>query len=69
MLLKKAYELSVLCGMKISVFGTDFEKNCFSYSNDERLKQKASVLLSECPSRINYNEFEDEDVNFSPPDL
>ena len=36
-LMKKAHELSVMCGLKISIIATDFEKICFSFCNDPRL--------------------------------
>ena len=44
-LMKKAHELSVICGVKISVIGTDFNKTCFSYSNDDRFSELLDQVL------------------------
>ena len=36
-MIKKLHEISVICGLKVSVICTDFEKSCFTYCNDPRL--------------------------------
>ena len=64
-LIKKAYELSVVCGLKISIVCTDFKKTCFTYSNDERLAFDVSEMLSEISSPVWLTRFNDSDYPFS----
>ena len=56
-LMKKAYELSVLCGLKISIFGTDFDKICFSFCNDSRLQVDLEQLFRELNNPLWMTDF------------
>ena len=58
-LMKKAHELSVICGVKISVIGTDFNKICFSYSNDDRFSELLDQVLRVIYKPIWLTKFEE----------
>ena len=53
-----------MCGLKISIFCTDFDKTCFSYCNDERLEQDTEKLFRLISKPIWMNRFRDEDYPF-----
>ena len=60
-LMKKAHELSVICGFKISIFATDFNRACFSFCNDPRLKINIEDVFKDLNKPIwmtNFNEVE-----------
>ena len=64
-LIKKAYELSVICGLKISVFGTDFNRSCFSFCNDRKLKVEPEEVFSDFGMPIWMTNFSELDYPYS----
>ena len=64
-LIKKAHELSVICGLKISIVCTDFERTCFSFSNDERLDYNLERVLGSINKPVWLTRFFPEDYPFS----
>ena len=44
-MIKKIHELSVICGLKVSIVCTDFEKSCFTYCNDPRLEPSLETIF------------------------
>ena len=63
-LVKKAYEISVMCGLKVSLFCTDFGKTCFSFCNDERLELDTEKLFKSTCKPFWINRFREEDYPF-----
>ena len=63
-LVKKAHELSVICGLKISIFCTDFDKTSFSFCNDERLAVDTEELFSSINKPIWMTRFSPTDYPF-----
>ena len=64
-LIKKVHELSVICRLKISIVCTDFERTCFTYSNDERLDYNLERVLGDINKPIWLTRFLPEDYPFS----
>ena len=64
-LVKKAYELSVICGVKISIICTDFEKTCFSYCNDARLSHDLEKVFKDVYKPIWISKFASKDYPFA----
>ena len=62
--MKKAHELSVICGMKISIICTDFNRTCFCYSNDKRLDWDLKKLFKDVQRPMWLTQFSDSDVKF-----
>ena len=63
-LVKKAHELSVICGMSISIVCTDFENTCFTFCNDKRLEVDLPPILKLSKGQISLTQFEPSQVNF-----
>ena len=63
-LVKKAHELSVVCGVKISLICTDFEKTCFTFCNDPRLSIDHSSILGGLAKPISVTRFKEQDYPF-----
>ena len=61
-LVKKAHELSVICGVKISLVCTDFENICFTFCNDSRLDVELSSILKKSQRKIRLTKFEPSEV-------
>ena len=64
-LIKKAHELSVICGVKISIFCTDYEKNCFTYCNDPKLRIDETKIFAKTPQPITMIRFQPEGYPYS----
>ena len=60
--MKKAHELSVICGLKISIICTDFNRTTFVYSNDGRLNWDLEELFKDVQRPMWLTEFSDSDV-------
>jgi hypothetical protein len=63
-LLKKANELAVLCGVKVSLVFSDLHHNIHSYSSTDCFKFVASREYIDSIKHVNYYEYTDEDVLF-----
>ena len=57
-LIKKAHELSVMCGLKVSIFCTDFDSSCFTFCNDERLMMDPKQVFKDLEKPINITRFD-----------
>jgi len=62
-LLKKANELAVLCGVKVSLVFSDLHHNIHSYSSTDCFKFVASREFTDSIKHLNYYEYTDEDVS------
>ena len=63
-IIKKVHELGVVCGLKISLIATDFNKMCFTYSNDERLSPMLSKIFKCVNKPIWLTDFSNLDYPF-----
>ena len=66
-LIKKAYEISVMCGAKISIICTDFQKNCFTFCNSGRLEFDLKKVFGGIGSSIWLTSFDESDVSSVNP--
>ena len=62
-MIKKVHELAVICGLKVSVICTDFEKSCFTYCNDPRLQHDLESVFSENIKPVWWTKFSEQEVN------
>ena len=51
-----------MCGMKISIFCTDFDTSCFTFCNDERLIMDPREVFKDLEKPINITHFDPNDV-------
>ena len=63
--MKKAHELALMCGLKISIFCTDFDSNCFTFCNDARLRMDPGEIFREMEKPINITHFGSNDVRLT----
>ena len=61
--MRKAHELAVICSQKVSIICTDFQRSCFTYCNDGRLKPDLEHIFKGTASRIWLNTFTEEQVS------
>ena len=52
-----------MCGLKISIICTDFNKHCFTYTNDERLKFDVHSLFQEVKGPVSMTTYTPEQVS------
>ena len=62
-MIKKVHELAVICGLKVSVICTDFEKSCFTYCNDSRLEHDLESVFSTVHTPVWLTNFKEREVN------
>ena len=51
-----------MCGVKISIFCTDFDTTCFTFCNDQRLALDPKEVFRDMEKPINITHFDSDDV-------